>query len=75
MRSILCSHRRVSVRERTRTANTLHKLANLFEARLRDANVVAEENKYFARFDAEKTITLSGTVKEFQWSAPEPGLF
>jgi hypothetical protein len=51
------------------TANTLHKLADLFEARLRDTNVIAEENKYFARFDAEKTITLSGTVKEFQLRA------
>jgi hypothetical protein len=56
------------------TANTLHKLADLFEARLRDANVVVEENKYFARFDAERTITLSGTVKEFQWSAPRAGI-
>jgi hypothetical protein len=56
------------------TANTLHKLADLFEARLRDTNIVAEENKYFARFDTEKTITLSGTVKEFQWSAPRAGI-
>jgi hypothetical protein len=54
-------------------ANTLHNLAALFEARLRDANVVVEEN-YFARFNAEKTITLSGTVKEFQWSAPQAGI-
>jgi len=30
----------------------------------------AEQNKYFARFDAEKTLTLSGTVKEFQWGSP-----
>jgi hypothetical protein len=52
------------------TANTIHELADHFEARLRDANVVAEENKYFARFDAEKTIRLSGTVKEFQFRAP-----
>jgi hypothetical protein len=52
------------------TANTIHELADLFEARLRDASVVAEETKYFTRFDAEKTITLSGTVKEFQFRAP-----
>jgi Family of unknown function (DUF6152) len=52
------------------TANTIHELADLFEARLRDANVVAEENKYFARFEAEKTITLSGAVREFQFRAP-----
>jgi hypothetical protein len=55
------------------TANTVHKLTDLFEARLRDTNVVVEEN-YFGRFDAEKTITLSGTVKEFQWSAPRAGI-
>jgi hypothetical protein len=30
----------------------------------------AEQNKYLARFDAEKALTLSGTVKEFQWSNP-----
>jgi hypothetical protein len=52
------------------TANTIHELADFFEERLRDANVVAEENKYFARSDAEKTVTLSGTVKKFQWSSP-----
>jgi len=50
------------------TANTLHALADAFQARLRE--VEAEESKYFARFDAEKTITLSGTVKEFQFRAP-----
>jgi hypothetical protein len=39
--------------------------------RLREviAEAVAEENKYFARFDAEKTITFSGTVKELQFRA------
>jgi hypothetical protein len=52
------------------TANTIHELADLFEARLRDASVVAEETKYFTRFDAEKTIRLSDTVKEFQFRAP-----
>jgi hypothetical protein len=56
------------------TANTIHKLADLFEERLRDVNLVAEENKYFARFDAEKTITLSGTVKEFTFRAPRAGI-
>jgi Family of unknown function (DUF6152) len=56
------------------TENTLHKLADLFEARLRDTNVVVEENKYFGRFDAEKTITLSGTVKEFKFTAPRAGI-
>src|SRR6516162_1035316 len=45
-------------------ANSYKLLADAFEARLREtlAEVVAEENKYFARFDAEKTVTLSGTV-------------
>jgi hypothetical protein len=52
------------------TANTIHELADLFEAKARDEKVVAEENKYFARFDAEKTITISGAVKEFKFSAP-----
>jgi hypothetical protein len=52
------------------TANSVQGLVDLFEARLRDTNVVVEENKYFARFDAERTITLSGTVKEFKFSAP-----
>jgi hypothetical protein len=56
------------------TASTLHTLAGLFEARLRETNIVVEENKYFARFDAEKTITLSGTVKEFKFSAPRAGI-
>ena len=28
------------------------------------------ENAYFDRFDADKTITLAGTVKEFQWTNP-----
>jgi Family of unknown function (DUF6152) len=50
------------------TANSLHALADVFRARLRELE--AEESKYFTRFDAEKTITLSGTVKEFQFRAP-----
>ena len=49
------------------TANSYKLLADNFEARLRE--IVAEENKYFTRFDAEKTITLSGTVKELQFRA------
>jgi Family of unknown function (DUF6152) len=56
------------------TANILHALADAWQARLRDTNVVVEENKYFARFDAEKTITLSGTVKEFTFGAPRAGI-
>jgi Family of unknown function (DUF6152) len=56
------------------TANSVQALADAFAARLRDVEkVVAEENRYFARFDAE-TITLSGTVKEFEWSAPRAGM-
>jgi len=31
-------------------------LLDHFQASLRDEKVEAEENKYFARFDAEKTI-------------------
>ena len=52
-------------------ANSYKLLADAFEARLREtlAEVVAEENKYFARFDAEKTVTLSSTVKELQFRA------
>ena len=56
------------------TANSYKLLVDFFQASLRDGKVEAEENKYFARFDAEKTITLSGTVKEFQWSAPRAGI-
>jgi hypothetical protein len=48
-------------------ANSYKLLVDTFEARIRE--VVAEENKYFARFDAEKTIMLSGTVKELQFRA------
>jgi hypothetical protein len=48
-------------------ANSYKLIADAFEARI--AEVVAEENKYFARFDVEKTITLSGTVKELQFRA------
>jgi hypothetical protein len=29
----------------------------------------------FAMFDAEKTITLSGTVKEFEWANPHMWLY
>jgi hypothetical protein len=57
------------------TANSVQALADVFAAQLRDVEkIVAEENTYFARFDAEKTITLSGTVKEFEWSAPRAGI-
>jgi hypothetical protein len=56
-------------------ANIVHGLVDTFQAHLRDAEkLVAEENRYFARFDAEETITLSGTVKEFEWSAPRAGI-
>jgi hypothetical protein len=48
-------------------ANSYKSLLDNFDVRLREA--VAEENKYFARFDAEKTITLSGTVKELRFRA------
>jgi Family of unknown function (DUF6152) len=50
-------------------ANSYKRLADNFDAQVREsvAEEVAEENKYFARFDAEKTITLSGTVKELQF--------
>ena len=55
------------------TARDTKSLAHLFEAGARDVGVVTEE-KYFARFDAEKTITLSGTVNGFQWSTPRAGI-
>jgi hypothetical protein len=55
-------------------ANSVHEVVDLFDAKVRDEKVVAEENKYFVRFDAEKTITLSGTVKEFKFSAPRAGI-
>jgi hypothetical protein len=53
-------------------AKTLNKLADSFEARLRELQI--GESNYFARFDPEKTITLSGTVKEFTFSAPRAGI-
>jgi hypothetical protein len=48
--------------------NTLHVLAAGILARLYELE--AEEKKHFARFDAKTTITLSGIVKEFKFSAP-----
>jgi hypothetical protein len=48
-------------------ANSYKLLADTFEVRLRE--VLAEENKYFDRFDAERTVTLSGIVKELQFRA------
>jgi len=36
----------------------------------RAADLEAWEKKYFDRFDAEKTISLTGIVEEFQWSHP-----
>jgi hypothetical protein len=36
----------------------------------RDYAIQTSSPKSFARFDAEKTITLSGTVKEFEFRAP-----
>jgi hypothetical protein len=61
--------------ERQRAAaNTLRGLVDLFEAKARDEKVLAEENKYFARFDAEKTVTVSGAVKEFKFRAPRAGI-
>ncbi len=35
------------------------------------AAAVASAHHSFAQFDMEKTITLAGTVKEFQWVNPE----
>jgi Family of unknown function (DUF6152) len=34
------------------------------------AAIEASEKKYFDRFDADKTITLTGMVNEFQWRNP-----
>jgi hypothetical protein len=34
------------------------------------AAIEASEEKYFDRFDADKTITLTGMVNEFQWRNP-----
>jgi Family of unknown function (DUF6152) len=34
------------------------------------AAIEASEKKYFDRFNADKTITLTGTVNEFQWRNP-----
>jgi hypothetical protein len=34
------------------------------------ADIEASEKQYFDRFDAEKTISLTGAVTEFRWSAP-----
>jgi hypothetical protein len=50
------------------TANTYKLFVEKFQAALPDHE--AEDNWYFARFDVEKTVTLSGTVTEFHWSNP-----
>jgi hypothetical protein len=67
--------RLAKVEATTRKAADFYKLMiENFQAALRDyggpEKVEAEENKYFARFDVEKTMTLSGSVKEFQWANP-----
>jgi hypothetical protein len=36
---------------------------------------LASAHHSFAMFDAEKTITLSGTVKEFEWTNPHMWLY
>jgi hypothetical protein len=51
------------------TANTLHALADSFEARARDETLVTEEN-YFARFDAEN----SSAEQPISFSAPRANL-
>jgi hypothetical protein len=52
----------------TSSARSLAALEN-FE-RTQTVNVEAWEKEYFDRFDAEKAITLTGVVKEFQLSNP-----
>ena len=68
--------RLATVEVTTRNAADVYKLlVENFQDALRDygpEKFEAEQNKYFARFDAEKTLTLSGTVKEFQWGNPRP---
>jgi hypothetical protein len=34
------------------------------------ADIAASEKQYFDRFDAEKTISLTGAVTEFRWTHP-----
>jgi Family of unknown function (DUF6152) len=43
-------------------------LMETFESAARSVNVV--EKAYFDRFESEKSLTLSGTVAEFQWTNP-----
>jgi hypothetical protein len=50
------------------SAKSLKTLLEAMESRA--ADVEASEKTYFDRFDAEKTISLTGTVTEFQWSNP-----
>jgi hypothetical protein len=39
------------------------------------APCLASAHHSFAMFDAEKTITLTGTVKEFEWTNPHMWLY
>ena len=50
------------------TADTYKLFVEKFQAALPDHE--AEDNRYLSRFDGEKIMTLSGIVKEFQWSNP-----
>ena len=34
------------------------------------STISAQAHHAFARFDAEREVTLQGTVKEFQWTSP-----
>jgi hypothetical protein len=57
-------------------ADTFRSLLENFELRDKETGGTfeAEQNKYLARFDAEKALTLSGAVKEFRWSNPRAGI-
>jgi hypothetical protein len=50
------------------TADTYKLFVEKFPAALPDHE--AEDNRHLSRFDGEKIMTLSGIVKEFQWSNP-----
>ena len=50
------------------TADTYKLFVEKFQAAVPDHE--AEDNRHLSRFDGEKIMTLSGIVKEFQWSNP-----
>jgi len=53
-----------------RAASSLSAFEKFVAASEKNIDFEAWEKKYFDRFDTDKAITLTGVVKEFQWSNP-----